>query len=101
MKHKLYKCLLTFLAIGFLGTAFAQKFDKKFSENFKTKKEVEVAINASNTDINVTIWNKDEVQIDAFIEVEGISKEAAEKYFKNWEFEALGNSKKVKITSNK
>jgi hypothetical protein len=99
MKHKLYKCLLTFLAIGFLGTTFAQKFDKKFSENFKTKKEVEVAINASNTEINVTIWNKDEVQIDAFIEVEGISKEAAEKYFKNWEFEALGNSKKVKITS--
>lgn len=99
MKHKLYKQIITFLALGFIGTAFAQKFDKKFTENFKTNKEVEVAINASNTDINVTVWDKNEVQIDAFIEIEGITKEEAEKYFKDWEFEALGNSKKVKITS--
>ncbi|MBU3012667.1 hypothetical protein KO506_14735 [Polaribacter vadi] len=99
MKHSLYKHIITFIAIGFLGTTFAQKFDKKFTENFKTNKDVEVAINASNTDINVTIWNKNEVQVEAFIEIEGISKEEAEKYFKDWNFEALGNSKKVKITS--
>lgn len=99
MKHRLYKHIFTFIALGFLGTAFAQKFDKKFTENFKTNKNVEVAINASNTDINVTTWAKNEVQINAFIEIEGITKEEAEKYFKDWEFEALGNSKKVKITS--
>ncbi|WP_405566349.1 hypothetical protein [Polaribacter sp. Asnod6-C07] len=99
MKHSLYKHIITCIAIGFLGTTFAQKFDKKFTENFKTNKDVEVAINASNTDINVTIWNKNEVQVEAFIEIEGISKEEAEKYFKDWNFEALGNSKKVKITS--
>lgn len=99
MKHKSYKHLITFIAIGFLGTVFAQKFDKKFIENFKTNKDVEVVINASNTDINVTTWNKNEVQIEAYIEIEGITKKEAEKYFKNWEFEALGNSKKVKILS--
>lgn len=99
MKHKLYKPIITFIAIGFFGTVFAQKFDKKFTENFKTNKDVEVAINASNTDINVTTWNKNEVLVEAFIEIEGISKEDAEKYFDDWEFEALGNSKKVKITS--
>jgi hypothetical protein len=99
MKHKLYKYIFTFIAISFLGTAFAQKFDKKFTENFTTNKDVEVAINASNTDINVTTWDKNEVQIEAFIEIEGISKEEAEKYFKNWEFEALGNKRKVQITS--
>ena len=99
MKHKLYKHIITFIALGFLGTVFAQKFDKKFTENFKTNKDVEVAINASNTDINVVTWNKNEVQVEAFIEIEGITKEEAEKYFKDWEFEALGNSKKVKIKS--
>ena len=99
MKHKLYKNAITLFAIGIIGTAFGQKFDKKYSENFKTNKDVEVAINASNTDINVTTWNKNEVQIDAFIEVEGVTKEEAEKYFKNWNFEALGNSKTVKITA--
>ena len=99
MKHKLYKHLITFVAICFLGTAFAQKFDKKFTENFSVNKDVEVAINASNTDINVTTWNKNEVQVNAYIEVEGLSKKEAEKYFKDWDFEALGNKRKVEITS--
>ena len=99
MKHKSYKQIFTFIAICFLGNIFAQKFDKKYTENFKVNKDVEVAVNASNTDINVTTWNKNEVDITAYIEVEGISKQEAEKYFKNWNFEALGNSKKVKITS--
>lgn len=100
MKHKLYKPILTLFAIGFLGTISAQKFDKKFTENFKVNKDVEVQINASNTDINVTTWNKNEVQVDAYIEIDGITKEEAEKYFKNWNFEALGNKSKVKINAN-
>ena len=99
MKHKFYKEIVTFFAICFLGTAFAQKFDKKFIENFNVNKDIEIVINASNTGINVITWDKNEVQIDAFIEIEGVSKKEAEEYFKDWEFEALGNRKKVKITS--
>ena len=99
MKHKLYNPIFTLIAICFLGTTFAQKFDKKFTENFKVSKDVEIAIDASNTEINVATWNKNEVQVEAFIEIEGLSKEEAQKYFKNWNFEALGNKSKVKITS--
>ena len=99
MKHKSYKYIFTFIALSFLGTVFAQKFDKKFTENFKTNKDVEVVLNAANTDINVSTWSKNEVLVEAFIEIEGITKDEAEKYFKNWNFEALGNSKKVQITS--
>ena len=99
MKLKLYKSIFYFFAICMISTTYAQKFDKKYTENFKVNKNVEVAINASNTDINVTTWNKNEVIITAFIEVQGVSKEEAEKYFKNWNFEALGNKNKVQITS--
>ncbi|QTE22973.1 hypothetical protein [Polaribacter cellanae] len=99
MRHKLYKPIFTLLAIFFLGTAFAQKFDKNFTENFKVNKDVEIAINATNTDIDVATWSKNEVQVNAFIEIEGLSKEEAEKYLKNWNFEALGNKEKVQITS--
>lgn len=99
MKHKSYRNVITLLAICFLGTIYAQKFDKKFSENFKTNKDVEIQINASHTDINVTTWNKNEVQVNAVIEIEGVTKEVAEKYFKDWEFEALGNKRKVEILS--
>ena len=79
--------------------AFAQKYDKKFNEKFKTNKDVVVAINASNATIDVTTWNKNEVSVEAVIEVEGLDKKAAEKYLKNWEFEALGNKKKVQINT--
>lgn len=97
MKHKSYKNIIIIFALCLLGTTFGQKFDKKFTENFKVNRDVEVAINASNTEINVTTWNKNEIQVLAFIEIEGLSKEEAEKYFENWNFEALGNNSKVKI----
>lgn len=78
-------------------TVSAQKFDKKFSESFNTDKNVVININASNADIDVTTWNKNEVSVEAVIEVEGLDKKEAEKYFKNWKFEALGNKSKVQI----
>jgi hypothetical protein len=99
MNHKYYKNIITLFALCFLGNTFAQKFDKKITENFKVNKDVEVIINASNAEINVTTWKNNEVQVEAFIEIEGLSKEEAEKYFKNWNFEALGNSSKVKINA--
>jgi hypothetical protein len=97
MKHKSYKNIITIFSLCFLGTLFGQKFDERFTENFKVNKDVEVTINASNAEINVTTWHKNEVEIVACIEIEGLSKVEAKKYFKNWNFEALGNKNKVKI----
>ena len=100
MRLKVYKC------IGFLMTAFfisslqAQKFDKKFNETFKVNKDVILAINASNADINVTTWNKNEVSVQAVITVDGLSKKEAQKFLKGWEFEALGNRSKVQVNAN-
>ena len=97
MKVKtLYKTLL--LAMSF-SAVLAQKVEKKFNESFKTNADVLVGIDASNCDIEVTTWNKDEVAVEAVITVEGLAKEEAEKYFKNWKFEALGNKSKVKIST--
>ena len=58
-----------------------------------------VEINASHAEIDVTTWNKNEVLVEAFLEIEGLTKKEAEKYLKNYKFEALGNSSKVSITS--
>jgi hypothetical protein len=99
MKLKLYSQISIVLALFFLGTTTAQKVAEKFTENFKVNKDVSVNINATNTEINVSTWNKNEVQVEAFIEIEGLSKTAAEEYIKKWNFEALGNKSKVKIIS--
>lgn len=99
MNFNKYKVVVTFLTIIIAGSAFAQKHDKKFKETFNVNKDVVMEINASNTDIDVSTWNKNQVQVEATIEVEGLTKEEAEKYLKNYKFEAMGNSKRVEITS--
>lgn len=99
MKTQLYKLLLLSIALVFAITVQAQKVEKKFLENFSVNKDVTISINASNTEINVETWNKNQVLVEAIIEVEGLSKKEAEKYIRNYQFEALGNKDKVKITS--
>ncbi|MFY0604177.1 MAG: hypothetical protein JXQ93_09515 [Flavobacteriaceae bacterium] len=99
MKIHKHKIVCTLLAVGFIVGSFAQKQDKKYKESFKVNKDVVVEINATNTDIEVTTWNKNEVLVEAIIEIEGLTKEEAQKYLKNYKFEALGNSNKVRILS--
>ncbi|WP_299136093.1 hypothetical protein [uncultured Tenacibaculum sp.] len=82
------------------SSLLAQKVEKKFNEKFYTNKDVEIDINASNAEIEVTTWNKNEVAVEATIEIEGIDKKEAEKYLKRWNFEALGNKSTVKIKAN-
>ena len=98
MKHT-FKLLILGLAFSLAGHTFGQKFDKTFTDSFNVQKDVEVEINAAHCDINVTTWNKNQVQVKAYIEIEGLSKDEAEKYFKNWDFEALGNTSKVRISA--
>jgi ribosomal protein S13 len=97
MKEYKYKImgLLVLLAVS----VQAQKFDKTIKEKFKVNSDVEVVINATHTDVEIETWNKNEVAIEAVIEVEGVSKKEAEKILEKWKFEALGNKKKVKIAS--
>lgn len=97
MNRKLYNTIVFFF---FVASVFAQKADKKYQEKFYTTNNVEVDINASNADIEVQNWNKNEVLVEATIEVEGVDKKEAQKYIEKWQFEALGNKKKVKINAN-
>jgi hypothetical protein len=86
---------------AFLLTAslalFAQKQSKNFKETFNVKKGAIVELNASHADIDVSTWGKNQVLVEATIEIDGLTKEEAQKYFKDFKFEALGNSSKVRI----
>jgi len=78
---------------------FGQKQVKNINESFEVNKNVLVEINASHSDVTVETWNKNKVSIQGNWEIEGLTKEQADKFFKNWKFEALGNKDKVVITS--
>ncbi len=95
--HKFKLTILNFIVFSLV--AFAQKETKNFTETFKVNSDVEVDINTSYADIKFETWNKNTVEVEAIIEVEGLSKEEAEEYFKSWNFEAVGNSTKVSVTT--
>lgn len=96
---KTYKYKIFALLVVLAVSVQAQKFDKTIKERFKVNSDVEVVVNAAHTDIDIETWNKNEVVIEAVMEVEGLPKKEAEKLLEKWEFEALGNKNKVKITS--
>jgi len=96
---KTYKYKIVALLMLFTFSVQAQKFDKKVTENFKVNADAVIVINAVHTDVDIETWDKNEVSIEAIIEVEGVTKEEAEEIFDKWKFEALSNKSKVEIKS--
>ncbi|MBV1923944.1 MAG: hypothetical protein KUG68_07960 [Flavobacteriaceae bacterium] len=72
-----------------------------YKESFKVGDDIVISVNTSHTDVVFETWNKDKVEVEAYIEGEDLSKEEKRKIFENWNLDVLGNSKKVVITSNK
>jgi hypothetical protein len=87
------------LCLALSISCYGQKQSKRYTEKFSVNPDVTIDINTSYTDIEFDTWNKNSVEIEAVIEIEDISKEEAEKYFKAWNFEAMGNSDKVEINT--
>jgi len=91
-----YKGVL--LGLGMLAIqANAQKQTKTYNESFKVGEEAVLDINTSYVDIQFETWNKNEVAIEATIELEGATPEEAEKYFENSGIKILGNSQTIEI----
>ncbi|MDC7995740.1 hypothetical protein [Altibacter sp. HG106] len=85
------------VAILLSGVSFAQK---KYVETFSVGEDVLVSVNTSHTHVVFETWNKDIVEVEARIEGENLSEAQKKEIFDNWDFDILGNSKKVVITSH-
>ena len=77
----------------------AQTQTKKYSESFKVNNETVLNLNTSHADIEFDTWNKNEVLVEAVIELHGASEEEAEKYFKDNGIKILGNSSEIEIST--
>ncbi len=100
MRTLRFKIITLVLCIG-MSTMNAQKLEKKYSEKFTVNKDIAIDINTRYTDIEIETWDRNEVVIEAYIQVEGeTTQKAIDDYLKRWNFEALGNKSSIKITSN-
>ena len=94
---KLYK--LSILIVLALATTFGYS-QKKYVESFNVSDNVEVSVNTSFTNVVFETWNKNKVEVEAFIEGDNLSDSQKEQLMKNWDLDVTGNSKKINVTSN-
>lgn len=87
--------LFVLLLIGTLGYS-----QKKYVESFDVADDVEVSVNTSFTNIVFETWNKNKVEVEAYIDGEKLSENEKQDLMKNWDLDVSGNSKKVTINSN-
>ena len=85
--------------IGFLMVHImvAQQKLTKVSQSVKVDKDVTIDLNTSHCNIVFDTWNKDSVEIEAYIEGDGASKEDLEKALKSWEVDVDASAKEVSI----
>ncbi len=95
MRFKSIFLIITLMTIGVYG----QKQSKTFNEVFNVNPETVLDINTSNADIEFETWDKDQIAIEATIELDGASPEEASEYFEKGTIEIVGNSKKVEIST--
>ena len=93
----LFKMYVTVI-IALVCTTFGNA-QEDYKETFNVKEDVTVSVNTSHTNIIFETWNKDKVEVEAYIDGEKLSKTEKQELFDDWDFSVLGNSNKVVITS--
>lgn len=79
----------------------AQKQSKTFKEEFKVQDDAVLELQTNHADIEFETWNKNEVVIEATVELEGASAEEAERFFEQNPVEIMGNSNRVMVRTKK
>ncbi|WP_411031470.1 hypothetical protein [Spongiimicrobium sp. 3-5] len=100
--NRLYNTYCGFLVIFLcllVGNGYGQKQIKKYHENFDVAENTILNINTSHADIQFETWDRDRVEIEAVVELEGATKEEADAYFKNDVVRIVGNSKEISVST--
>lgn len=96
IKIKMKLVALCFLITG--GLVAQQKLTK-VSQSIKVDKDVVVDLNTSYSNIVFDTWNKNTIEIEAYVEGEKLSKEALEDALEHWDVDIDATSSKVSIST--
>lgn len=92
--------LAALLTLGVAAVALAQDKDNKVKERYTTNADVGLIIDSQNTDLVFEDWNKDEVEVEAILETEGLTKDQRQQLLDSWQINVRGNSGRIDITSS-
>lgn len=68
-------------------------------ESFKITPETVVKLNTSYTQITFETWDKNKVEVEAFIEGDGLTNDEKEMMFQSWNFSVNSSANEIAITS--
>lgn len=80
-------------------SSIAQQKLEKISQSINVDDEVVINLNTSYTNIEIDTWNKDIIQVEAYMESDKLSKEELHKAFENWKVNIDGSKTMVTIES--
>ena len=78
---------------------YAQKKMSKTSQSIKVNKDVIVELNTSYVEIEIDTWNKNVVEVEAYIEGVKLSEVELEKALEKWDLKVDGSMSNVVISS--
>ncbi|MCA0932075.1 hypothetical protein LCM02_06405 [Lutimonas saemankumensis] len=97
MKTMQFKLFILVFALS-IGT-FAQQYTKPVQE-FKVGSNTTVSVEASYAEIEIIEWNKNKVEIEGLMSVQGLPEEEAKKIFESWDISVQADAEKITIRSN-
>ncbi|TDY11747.1 hypothetical protein [Meridianimaribacter flavus] len=90
--------LMLFMLCATISVTAQQQLNK-ISQSIKVDKDVTIDLNTSYVQIEIDTWNKDLVEVEAYIESDKLSKEELKKALENWNISVEGSGKNVSISS--
>lgn len=93
--------LSQFLAILILasGSLVAQT-QQKVKKTYPVNKDATITVDARHTKLIFETWDKNEMQVEAFIETKGLSEEEVKNALNDWQISVKGDRSNMTITSN-
>src|SRR6056300_1579016 len=82
-----------------VGSIMAQNKLTKVSQSIKVDKDVVIDLNTSNCNIVFDTWNKDTVEIEAYIQGEKLSDEELQNALKLWKVDVDATQSEVSINA--
>lgn len=96
---KLFKLYLV-VALLSVCTVSAQQKLQKTSQTVNTSKDVTIDLNTNYTNIEIETWDKNRVEVTAFIEGIEIDKDELQEILEDWDVTIKGTGDEVEIVSH-
>ena len=97
MKNTQFKLLIIGLSLSV--SSFAQQFIKPIQE-FKVGSNSTIAIEASYAEIEIIEWNKNKVEVEGVMSIQGVPEAEAQAIFDSWDISAQATTDDLRIRSS-